>query len=170
MAVRAAGGVAALCRRIVPVYAVRSGGAPAASWGAARWQSTKSEGSIPDSHDDFKPKYRATEEVLSVHDLIEKDIKENPVVVYMKGVPEAPQCGFSGMVVRILDHYGVTYKARNVLEDSELREGIKTFSQWPTIPQVYIGGEFVGGCDILMNMQKTGELENKLTRFSKEGS
>lgn len=154
----------ALCRRILPIFGGPAGVARPAGWGAARWQSTKSEDSVADSHDDFKPKVRASKEVLSVHDLIEKDIKENPVVVYMKGVPEAPQCGFSGMVVRILNHHGVSYKARNVLEDSELRDGIKTFSQWPTIPQVYINGEFVGGCDIIMSMQKTGELQNKLEK------
>ncbi|EFJ20853.1 hypothetical protein SELMODRAFT_85254, partial [Selaginella moellendorffii] len=91
-------------------------------------------------------------------------IQGNPVMVYMKGNPDAPQCGFSAMVVRILKHYGMeNYShSRNVLEDAELREGVKSFSKWPTIPQVYIKGEFVGGCDIVTNMHRSGELKDKL--------
>jgi monothiol glutaredoxin len=77
----------------------------------------------------------------------------------MKGVPEAPMCGFSSMACRILDAYGVDYGSRNVLEDPELREGIKKFTHWPTIPQIFIKGEFVGGSDILMQMHQKGELE-----------
>jgi monothiol glutaredoxin len=80
----------------------------------------------------------------------------------MKGTPDAPMCGFSNTACRILDAYEVEYASSNVLADEELREGIKTFSQWPTIPQVYLNGEFIGGSDILMSMHKSGELEKLL--------
>ncbi|CAM6027806.1 unnamed protein product [Sphagnum balticum] len=127
----------------------------------------KAVGEDTDSHDDFRPVHRDSASVPSVHELIEKDIKDNPVMVYMKGVPDAPECGFSSMVCKILDGYGVKYKSRNVLTDQELREGIKTFSNWPTIPQVYVDGEFLGGSDILMSMHRSGELENKLKHLRK---
>ncbi|HZH46874.1 MAG TPA: Grx4 family monothiol glutaredoxin [Roseococcus sp.] len=90
---------------------------------------------------------------------IEADIKANPVVVYMKGTPVFPQCGFSARVVQILGHVGVPFKGVNVLEDAEIREGIKAYTNWPTVPQVYVGGEFVGGCDIMMEMYQSGELQ-----------
>ena len=89
---------------------------------------------------------------------IESDIKANPVVLYMKGTPVFPQCGFSARVVQILSHLGVPFKGVNVLEDMEIREGIKAYANWPTIPQLYVGGEFVGGCDIIMEMFQAGEL------------
>ncbi|XP_002992600.2 monothiol glutaredoxin-S15, mitochondrial [Selaginella moellendorffii] len=113
-----------------------------------------------ESHDDFKPVVKTPSG--SVHDTIEKDIKENPVMVYMKGIPDAPQCGFSAMVVRILKHYEVPFSSRNVLEDPELRDGVKSFSKWPTVPQLYIRGEFVGGCDIVTDMHRNGQLKEKL--------
>lgn len=94
---------------------------------------------------------------------IEKDITENPVVLYMKGTPVFPQCGFSARVVQILSHVGVPFKGVNVLEDMEIREGIKAYSNWPTIPQVYVKGEFVGGCDITREMFQSGELQQMLT-------
>jgi monothiol glutaredoxin len=119
-------------------------------------------GDETDSHDDFKPKVKAEKATQTVQEHIEQDIEQNPVMVYMKGVPEAPQCGFSAMVVRILKEYDVSYSSRNVLADPELREGIKQFSRWPTIPQVFINGEFVGGSDIVINMHRTGELEKLL--------
>lgn len=90
---------------------------------------------------------------------IESEIRENPVVLYMKGTPVFPQCGFSARVVQILSHVGVPFKGVNVLEDGELREGIKEFTNWPTIPQLYVKGEFVGGCDIIMEMYQAGELQ-----------
>jgi monothiol glutaredoxin len=93
---------------------------------------------------------------------IKQDITENPVMLYMKGTAQFPQCGFSSRVVQILNHLGVTYKTANVLEDAELREGIKLFSSWPTIPQLYVAGEFVGGCDIVTEMFQSGELESLL--------
>ena len=85
-----------------------------------------------------------------------------PVMLYMKGTAMFPQCGFSARVVQILTHMGVPFKTANVLEDAELREGIKQFSQWPTIPQLYVKGEFVGGCDIITEMFQSGELETLL--------
>ncbi len=93
---------------------------------------------------------------------IESDIKQNPVVLYMKGTPVFPQCGFSARVVQILSHLGVPFKGVNVLEDMEIREGIKAYANWPTIPQLYVNGEFVGGCDIIMEMFQAGELQTML--------
>jgi monothiol glutaredoxin len=93
---------------------------------------------------------------------IQREITENPIMLYMKGNPQFPQCGFSSRVVQILNHLGVKYNSANVLEDAELREGIKAFSQWPTIPQLYVAGEFVGGCDIVTEMFQSGELESLL--------
>ena len=90
---------------------------------------------------------------------IQDDIERNDVMLYMKGTPMFPQCGFSARVVQILNHMGVPFQSANVLDDAELREGIKTFSQWPTIPQLYVKGEFVGGCDIVTEMFQSGELE-----------
>ena len=94
-----------------------------------------------------------------VHDLIAKTLAENPVVLFMKGVPEQPQCGFSALVVQILDHLGVDFVGVNVLQSNELRQGIKSFSDWPTIPQLYVKGEFVGGSDIIREMFENGELK-----------
>jgi monothiol glutaredoxin len=94
----------------------------------------------------------------AVHDMIKKTIDGNDVVLFMKGTAKFPQCGFSAQVAKILDHLGVPYKDVNVLEDQGLREGIKSFSNWPTIPQLYVKGEFVGGCDIVREMFQAGEL------------
>ena len=91
--------------------------------------------------------------------VITRDVAEHKVFVYMKGVPDMPQCGFSNMVCRVLDAYGIRYGSRNVLEDPEIRQGIKDFTEWPTIPQVFMDGEFVGGSDILMEMHQNGELK-----------
>jgi monothiol glutaredoxin len=93
---------------------------------------------------------------------IEREISENPVMLYMKGTAMFPQCGFSARVVQILTHLGVKFATANVLEDPELRDGIKAFSNWPTIPQLYVKGEFVGGCDIITEMFQAGELESLL--------
>ena len=90
---------------------------------------------------------------------IQAEIESQPVVLFMKGTPVFPQCGFSARVVQILSHLGVPFKGVNVLEDMEIREGIKAFSNWPTIPQLYVKGEFVGGCDIAMEMFQSGELQ-----------
>jgi len=93
---------------------------------------------------------------------IKDDVGANEVVLYMKGTPVFPQCGFSAAVVQLLSQLGVRFKGINVLEDSELREGIKQFSNWPTVPQLYVKGEFVGGCDIVREMAQTGELAELL--------
>ena len=98
----------------------------------------------------------------AVLDRIQTDISENPVMLYMKGNAMFPQCGFSARVVQILTHMGVPFQTANVLEDAELREGVKQFSNWPTIPQLYVKGEFVGGCDIVTEMFQSGELASLL--------
>jgi len=99
-----------------------------------------------------------TETKNPVHDWIAKSVAEHPVVLFMKGVPEQPQCGFSAQVVQILDHLGADFVGVNVLQSDALRDGIKTYSDWPTIPQLYVKGEFVGGCDIIREMFQSGEL------------
>ena len=90
-------------------------------------------------------------------------IDQNKVVIFMKGTPALPMCGFSAATVEVLNELGVPYKGVNVLEDPELREGIKVYSKWPTIPQVYVNGEFIGGCDIVREMYATGELREMLS-------
>ncbi|TAL31420.1 Grx4 family monothiol glutaredoxin [Phenylobacterium sp.] len=97
-----------------------------------------------------------------VHEWIAKSVSEHDVILFMKGVPEQPQCGFSAVTVQILDHLGVDFVGVNVLQNDQLREGIKTFSDWPTIPQLYVKGEFVGGCDIVREMFQSGELKTML--------
>ncbi len=94
----------------------------------------------------------------AVADRIRRDISENDVVLYMKGTPVFPQCGFSAAVVQVLGQLGVKYQSFDILVDPSLREGIKTFSNWPTLPQLYVKGEFVGGCDIVREMYQSGEL------------
>lgn len=93
-------------------------------------------------------------------------VKSNKVFLFMKGTPEVPQCGFSLAVANILKHLNVNFKSANVLEDEKLRQGIKTYSDWPTIPQLYITGEFVGGCDIVKDMFEKGELKTLLEKKS----
>ena len=97
-----------------------------------------------------------------ITDFIDHEVKGNDVVLFMKGTPDFPQCGFSGKVVQILDYVGVDYKSQNVLADADLRQGIKDYSNWPTIPQLYVKGEFVGGCDIVTEMFQAGELQQLL--------
>ena len=98
----------------------------------------------------------------AVHARIQAEITDNPVVLFMKGTPVFPQCGFSARVVQILSHMGVPFKGVNVLEDMAIRDGIKSFTNWPTIPQLYVKGEFVGGCDIVTEMFQSGELASVL--------
>ena len=90
---------------------------------------------------------------------IDKEVKENKVILYMKGDKDMPQCGFSSQVVQVLNLMGIKFETRNVLEDDYLREGIKQYSDWPTIPQLYVNGEFIGGCDIIMEMYENGDLK-----------
>lgn len=101
----------------------------------------------------------------TIHNSLQATVNENNVVLFMKGTPIFPQCGFSSVVARVLDHMGVDYHAVNVLEDDEVRQGIKEFSNWPTIPQLYVKGEFIGGCDIVKEMFEAGELQ---TLFSEK--
>ena len=98
----------------------------------------------------------------AVHERIRTELSDHPVVLYMKGTPVFPQCGFSASVVQILSQLEVKFKAIDVLQDSGLRQGIKAFSEWPTIPQLYVKGEFVGGCDIVREMYASGELRELL--------
>ena len=100
--------------------------------------------------------------MTAINDWIDSQVKANDVVLFMKGTPTFPQCGFSGQVVQILDYLGVTYTGVNVLESDELRQGIKAYSDWPTIPQLYVKGEFVGGADIIREMFQAGELQTFL--------
>lgn len=100
---------------------------------------------------------------------IETQLAENPVILYMKGSPAFPQCGFSGRAVQILQHCGAQFAHINIFEDPELRESLKTYSNWPTFPQLYIKGELVGGCDIMMDLFQSGELQKMLDSVS-EGS
>jgi len=99
---------------------------------------------------------------MDVSERIQQEVSDNPVVLYMKGTPVFPQCGFSAAVVQILSHMGVKFKGIDVLADPEIRQGIKEFSNWPTIPQLYVKGEFIGGCDIIREMYETGELQQVL--------
>ena len=99
---------------------------------------------------------------VTINDRIKQDIADNSVVLFMKGTPVFPQCGFSAAVVQILTTMGVKFKGIDVLADPEIRQGIKEFSSWPTIPQLYVKGEFVGGCDIVREMFESGELKTFL--------
>ena len=103
---------------------------------------------------------------MSIQDQIKSEITSQDIVLFMKGTPQFPMCGFSGQVVQILDYVGVPYKGINVLDNQDIREGIKDYANWPTIPQLYIKGEFVGGCDIVREMFQSGELH---TYLSKQG-
>ncbi len=100
----------------------------------------------------------------SIKQKIENDVKKNKVFLYMKGTPEAPQCGFSARTAAILKEHGVKFGSRNVLEDEDIRQGIKEYADWPTIPQLYVNGEFVGGCDIVTEMHENGELAELLKK------
>ena len=100
---------------------------------------------------------------MSVNERIQGYVNDADVVLFMKGTPVFPQCGFSSVVSQVLQHVGVKFESYNVLEDAELREGIKVFSDWPTIPQLYVKGEFIGGCDIVREMFESGELQQLMT-------
>ena len=96
--------------------------------------------------------------MADINQVIDTEVKSNDVVLFMKGTPQFPMCGFSSQVVQILNYLGVPYKGVNVLEDENIRQGIKEYSNWPTVPQLYVKGEFVGGCDITREMFQSGEL------------
>jgi monothiol glutaredoxin len=97
-----------------------------------------------------------------INQVIDTEVKSNDVVLFMKGTPQFPMCGFSSQVVQILNYLGVPYKGVNVLEDESIRQGVKEYSNWPTVPQLYVKGEFVGGCDITREMFQAGELQQLL--------
>ena len=100
--------------------------------------------------------------MANIQDQIKAEIESNDVVLYMKGTPDFPMCGFSGQAVQILNHLAVPFRGVNVLENNDIRDGVKQFSNWPTIPQLYVKGEFVGGCDIMREMFQSGELAEHL--------
>ena len=102
--------------------------------------------------------------VSTMQERIKKDVESHPVILFMKGSKLMPLCGFSGQVVEVLNGFGIDFETRNVLDDDELRQGIKTYSNWPTLPQLYIEGEFIGGCDIVMQLHEQGALEKLLKR------
>jgi monothiol glutaredoxin len=122
------------------------------------------------SHDDFSPQKKhnlENSEEESILTLIDTHVKSNPIMLYMKGSPSQPQCGFSATVVQILKNTGVDFASVNVLDYPEVREGVKKYAQWPTIPQLYVSGEFVGGCDVVREMEESGELKELLSKATK---
>jgi monothiol glutaredoxin len=100
--------------------------------------------------------------MADIKSIIDNEVKTNDIVLFMKGTPDFPMCGFSGQVVQILSYLGVPFKGINVLENPELRDGIKSYSNWPTLPQLYVKGEFIGGCDIVREMFQKQELQAHL--------
>jgi monothiol glutaredoxin len=130
------------------------------SWGARSFASS--------SHDDFAPKRKAISGEEEAMDLIKQHVQDNKVMLYMKGNPSVPMCGFSARVVQILKAEGVDFASVNVLDYPSIREGVKKFSDWPTIPQLYVDGEFIGGCDIVTSMHDSGELKDLLATADKK--
>ncbi|HEX2859715.1 MAG TPA: Grx4 family monothiol glutaredoxin [Alphaproteobacteria bacterium] len=104
---------------------------------------------------------------MDIQERIAADVKSNPVLLYMKGTADEPMCGFSARAAMLLNKCGVEFADINVLADPELREGVKVFSNWPTVPQLYVNGEFIGGCDIMMEMFEAGELQELLKPLAK---
>ncbi|KQK13095.1 monothiol glutaredoxin-S4, mitochondrial [Brachypodium distachyon] len=121
----------------------------------------------PDTHQDFQPTSKGSDS--SLHDIVAQDIKENPVLIYMKGYPDAPRCGFSALAVKVLQQYGVSISARDILSNMKLKESVKAHTNWPTFPQIFIKGEFVGGSDIILNMHQKGELKDLLGDVAQKG-
>ncbi|CAN6249004.1 unnamed protein product [Urochloa humidicola] len=112
------------------------------------------------THQDFKPMSKSSD--TSLDDIVAQDIKENPVLIYMKGFPESPMCGFSALAVKVFQQYDVPICGRDILGDLRLKEAVKAHTNWPTFPQVFINGEFVGGSDIILSMHQKGELKDLL--------
>mgnify|MGYP005862526551 CR=1 FL=1 len=121
-----------------------------------------------DSHDDFAPKRKAVGGEDEAIQMIKEHVESNPIMLYMKGSPNMPMCGFSAKVVQILQAEGVDFASVNVLDYPSIREGVKKFSEWPTIPQLYVKGEFIGGCDIITAMAESKELAELLQEFKTE--
>mmetsp|Transcript_15270 Transcript_15270/g.43312 ORF Transcript_15270/g.43312 Transcript_15270/m.43312 type:complete len:191 (-) Transcript_15270:326-898(-) len=132
--------------------------------GVRAFSSGKNDDEDADSHPDFatQRKTPAESEDGDVQEFLAQAVKDHDVLLFMKGVPQAPRCGFSMQAVRILQEEGVDFSSADVLSSDEIREGIKKFSDWPTIPQLYVNGDFVGGCDIITEMHKSGELKELL--------
>eukprot|EP00735_Rhodelphis_limneticus_P010465 TRINITY_DN3206_c0_g1::TRINITY_DN3206_c0_g1_i1::g.29698::m.29698 TRINITY_DN3206_c0_g1::TRINITY_DN3206_c0_g1_i1::g.29698 ORF type:complete len:177 (+),score=29.18,sp/Q8LBK6/GRS15_ARATH/39.63/6e-37,Glutaredoxin/PF00462.19/2.7e-21,SH3BGR/PF04908.10/0.046,ArsC/PF03960.10/0.064,Phlebovirus_G1/PF07243.6/0.11 TRINITY_DN3206_c0_g1_i1:72-602(+) len=153
-----------ICRHLSRVLAIRAPmtASQIASVNNSTVRSAPAFRSFATGHDDFKPKVNAKADFSQVHARIKEDLEKSPIVVYMKGTAKQPMCGYSNAVVRILEAHGAPFEAHNVLEDPELREGIKSFTDWPTIPQIFINKEFIGGCDIMMSMHQSGQLEEAL--------
>ncbi|KAL6495723.1 Monothiol glutaredoxin-S15, mitochondrial [Orobanche gracilis] len=122
----------------------------------------------PDTHEDFRPSNKTQNSGPSLKEIVEKDVKENPIMIYMKGMPEYPQCGFSALAVRVLQEYHVPLSARNILKDFDIKDAVKAYSHWPTFPQIFVNGEFVGGSDIILSMHQSGELKEKLKGVGKQ--
>ncbi|KAF5841489.1 glutaredoxin [Dunaliella salina] len=117
--------------------------------------------STADTHDDFKTVYKSGQgkPAQDAMSQIKQDVEGHDVFIYMKGEPDAPMCGFSNMACRVLNHYGVNFGSRNILADQEVRDAVKKYTSWPTIPQVFVKSEFIGGSDILLSMHESGDLE-----------
>ncbi|KAJ8755928.1 hypothetical protein K2173_024473 [Erythroxylum novogranatense] len=150
-----------LFKSISLLPAARSGTIVSGSFCHNGFQFSTTVPNDPDTHEDFQPNNKV-ESGTSLKDIVEQDVRENPVMIYMKGVPDFPQCGFSALAVRVLKHYNVPLSARNILENPELKNAVKAFSTWPTFPQIFIKGDFIGGSDIIMSMHQSGELKEKL--------
>ncbi len=103
---------------------------------------------------------------MDVNERIKEQLENNPVIIYIKGTPDFPQCGFSGQTVAALKAIGTPFSYVNIFEDPEIREGLKTYSNWPTFPQLYVDGELIGGCDIIVEMYNSGELQKLLSESS----
>ncbi|XP_047061680.1 monothiol glutaredoxin-S4, mitochondrial-like [Lolium rigidum] len=134
--------------------------APSGDSNVSDGTSTTRVAADPDTHQDFQPTSKGSG--VSLHDIVAQDIKENPVLIYMKGYPDAPRCGFSALAVKVLQQYGVSISARDILSNMKLKESVKAHTNWPTFPQIFIKGEFVGGSDIILNMHQKGELKDLL--------
>lgn len=115
-----------------------------------------------DSHPDFAPQSKINGEQNEIQEFLKDAVNSHEILLFMKGSPEAPQCGFSARTVQILNNEGVDFSSANVLHSNEIREGVKVFSDWPTIPQLYVEGEFIGGCDVVTEMHESGELKELL--------
>mmetsp|Transcript_3171 Transcript_3171/g.4221 ORF Transcript_3171/g.4221 Transcript_3171/m.4221 type:complete len:170 (+) Transcript_3171:146-655(+) len=120
--------------------------------------STSNGGPAGDTHDDFAPKRKSISNEDEAHKAIHEHVTSNRIMLYMKGNPAMPMCGFSARVIKILQDEGVDFSSVNVLDYPAIREGVKSYSQWPTIPQLYVDGELIGGCDIVTSMHESGEL------------
>ncbi len=121
-----------------------------------------SQDSDSGSHSDFEPRRKQVSDEDEARKMISEHVRDNKIMLYMKGNPSMPMCGFSARVVKVLQDEGVDFSSVNVLDYPAIREGVKQFSEWPTIPQLYVNGEFIGGCDIVTGMHESGELEQLL--------